>query len=74
MTALKPNLWHADEGWTRWNGGACPVHEHAVCRFQFACWRTSERTYPAWQFRWSRSGQPFDIVGYQVVGLPEEHR
>lgn len=79
MIALKPNLWHDEGGWTRWNGGACPVHPQAIILPWFKAIGQAKHTYRAEQLNWGErihEGQrlPGSILGFRVIEVPEELR
>lgn len=58
--------------WRDHHGGACPTDPGATVRLRFASGWESKVEQVAGGFEWRRRGEPFDIVAYQVVGLPPE--
>ena len=63
-----PNLYHEENGWILNRGGACPVHEDATVRFQFACCKLSAERR-AGDFVWLLRGWDFDIRACPVVSI-----
>ena len=67
-------LYRENEGWQRWNGGACPVHAETVVKPWFASVGEAKHTYQAQQLFWGKRIDPADgkrlpgdILGYLVV-------
>ena len=60
--------------WRDHHGGACPVHPQAMVLLDYRSGWKSLVEQRAGGFVWTHRNDPFDIVAYQVVSVPEEVR
>jgi len=70
-TAGTPAPQPAFDGWTKWEGGECPVAEGAVGEVRYRDTRTA-KLYSPRQFRWRHEQNMFDIVAYRIVEARDE--
>lgn len=70
-TADTPAPAPASGGWTKWEGGECPVAEWVVVEVRYRDTRTA-RLYSPRQFRWRHEQNMFDIVEYRILEARDE--
>ena len=58
-----------DDGWIPWKGGECPIDKESTpsVRFRDGAVHVGHAPWPAKYYDWSHTGDPGDIVAYQVV-------
>jgi hypothetical protein len=60
--------------WREHHGGACPTDQNSLVRCRYASGWTSTHDQRAGGLVWTHRAEPFDIVAYQVVSVPQEAR
>lgn len=70
-TADTPAPAPADDGWTKWVGGARPVAKEIYVEVKYRDGETG-RPYFAYSYKWKHKGNRFDIVAYRIVGTRDE--
>ena len=61
----------ASDGWTKWEGGECPVADGVVVEVRCRDTRTAQLYSPR-QFRWRHEQNMFDIVAYRIMEARDE--